>query len=183
MKKLAAILRTGIMACDTLLMLLAPLSVIAIVVCVIVLLDRGGTHFRMVQKFERECLVVEARIVVSEPAESIGWMVEFDDPVQAQTRTGWLEDHYYSAEVKATFARNARVIIRYLPQPYETDVVLNDHFGQVQRYWGFAYDVGIMFLVSWVIVVLHPEFLYIGYDVQPGAFFNQSIQRMRDRNP
>jgi hypothetical protein len=166
------VLRVILSLCDVLVMVCSPLFIILIVVCVIVLLDRGGAHWRFVNKLEQKGLVAQAVVADDEPSAALGWMVEFDDPAQPDERYGWVDPAYYSPEVAATLKPGAEIEIRYLPQSYESDVVLNRHFDQVKGYWGYATDVGIAFIVSWLVLIWHPEFLYLGYDVP----FDQALK-------
>ena len=178
MAKIVRIIKAILWFLDGLYMAVTPMLIILVVVSVIVLLERGGGHFRFVYDLERDGLVAEGTIVSDEPSETLGWQVQFYDYAQEDERYGYLSPYYYTPEVVALLKPGAEVQIRYLPQSYKSNVILNEHFNQVRGYWGYAYDAGIMFLVAWVGLILHPEFLYLGYDVPFSELMQQRFQRM-----
>jgi hypothetical protein len=177
MKKLLEIPRVLAALIDAMILFTSPLFMIAIVVCVIVLLERGGEHVRYVQNLEDRGLTALATVEDDESPRYGWWYVRFDDPAQSEARTGFIDEKYYTRAVVDSLHRGVQVEIRYLPESYENFFVLEAHFGQVRYYWGFAYDIGVMFLISWLVVILHPEFLYIGYNVP----WPDAIGRTTDR--
>lgn len=150
---------------DGFILLISPMTILLFIVSVIAILDRVGNHQSFLRNLDQSGMVTTATVssffqsaVSGEPTIA----VDFIDPLQ-QERTGFIKTKYYPAEIIASIHRGDIVNIRYLEPAYESQVILNDYYANVRNYFGFAYDVIGMMLISWVLIIIHPEFLFLGF--------------------
>ncbi len=136
--------------------------ILLFVVAVIVLIERVGGHYRMVRAFEQRSLPAAAVIEGREPSETLGWYAVFQDE-QGQERSGFIEPAYYPEALQQQLAYGAEIRIRYLPESYASELILDGRLDDVRFYWGYARDVLWVLLVCWVLIIVHPEALYIAY--------------------
>jgi len=149
---------------DIILMVLSPLAILMVIVGVIVLMDRGSEHDRFVRSMREDGQVIEGIISGLDREDEI----IFVHTTSQGEDSYWLLYTKYYPEALDLLDEGQKVRIRYLPPGYEAEVIWEDHFDAFEGYRGYALDVGVMLLAAWLIVVIHPEFLYIGYlDVLP----------------
>jgi hypothetical protein len=150
---------------DGFILLISPMTILLFVVGVIAMIDRVGIHQGFLRKLDQSGMVTTATVssifrsaVSDEPTIA----VDFMDQLQ-QERMGFIQTKYYPAEVVDSIHRGDVVNIRYLEPAYESQAILNDYYSNVCGYFGFAYDVIVMMLISWVLIIIHPEFLLLGF--------------------
>jgi len=136
--------------------------ILLFVVAVIVLIERVGAHYRMVWAFEQRSRPAAGVIEGREPSETLGWYVVFRDEL-GQERSGFVEPAYYPEVVQRQLVYGAQIRIRYLPESYASELILDRRLDDVRFYWGYARDVLWVLLVCWVLIIVHPEALYIAY--------------------
>lgn len=145
---------------DALLLLISPLAIIGFIVGAIAFSAAYGEHQSFVRNLTAHGIVTEAQLSSYEFGEPY-IAVEFRDE-DGVTRYGTIATEYYSEDTLLKLTRRER--IRYLPEVYQSSFVLEDHFNTVKNYLGhLTVSISIM-AISWIIVVIKPEFLYIGYD-------------------
>jgi len=150
---------------DVFLFLLSPLAILCVVVAVIVLADRYATHRGDVLAFEREGAPVSAAVFRIEPEDGL---VIVAYPEGGETRYGLMYTHYYP-QALTVLNEGQRLTVRALPAGQGDRVVWEERFGQFAGYWGYATAPLGMLVCAWAVVILHPEFLYLGYaDFNPG---------------
>lgn len=148
-------LRKGL---DNILAVLSPLAIIGFVFGAIILITNGIEHYSLVQRLEREGVVNLAKVSYIPNDGDIQVTFTTSD---GEERTHFIRRKYYPPELLRQLALGDSVKIRRLAQEWEYDAVWEDHFPAVQGYLGFAAAPGVMVLVCWVVVLVHPEFLYL----------------------
>jgi hypothetical protein len=149
-----SILRVG----DVFLLAVSPLAILMFVVGLIVLADRAGEHNRFVRDL-RAGSVVNAEVTEVDQEEDL---ITVRYLAGGEERYGLLYTHYYPGAFEDLRAGQS-VRVRILPQAYEARVAWEERFAQVEGYLGYAVEPGIILAIAWLVVVLHPEFLYLGY--------------------
>jgi hypothetical protein len=144
---------------DIFLFAISPLAILMAVVALIVLADRASEHNRFLRELRASGQVTNAEV------SGIEWeyaLVFVRYIQEGEERFGLLYTRYYpEAAHQLQLGQSLRV--RYLPHGSAEEVIWEDHFSAVENYYGYAREGGIMLAVAWIIVVLHPEFLYLGY--------------------
>lgn len=146
---------------NILLISIAPMFAVLFVIGIIMLLEDTGAHHRLVTKFEQNGIAALANVDQITTYDG-SLQVVFTD-AGAKERRGRIKASYYPPEVWQSYIQREQVEILYLPESYEYEVVLRAEFGYVQGYWGFAVQELLILAVSWFFIILHPEFLYLGY--------------------
>jgi hypothetical protein len=151
---------------DAGLLVMSPLAILMVIVAVIVLLDRAGEHAQFLNAMHTHGRVVDGQVSGVEREDALIFVRYIDG---GQEETGLLYTKYYP-EALNMLNEGQALRIRFDPHDVDRNLVWEDHFSAVENYWGYAVDSGLMLLIGWLIVVIHPEFLYIGYaEIQPKA--------------
>lgn len=151
-------MRTLINLIDMFLYITSPLAIILFIVTVIVFLERVGEYRGFVDDLSDNGKITQAKVTgIFDDLLTI----EFVDPQTEDTRYGVIETEYYAADVLDGIKPHDVIEIRYLLPAYESHAVIESAFNQVKSYWGYLTDVLVMFVISWVWIVIHPEFLYL----------------------
>lgn len=153
---------------DLFLYVLSPMVIIAFVVLCIVIVNGFGEHMDWLSALKEQNTLVEGTLGhFSEGDKMI--FVNLDkelngfDSLVIYTR-------YYSAETLASLKEGQRVrVYCTVPPKYEARAALVDHFSEVQYYVGYFADLLVPFLLCWVVIVLHPDFLYLGLEDVPAG--------------
>ncbi len=149
---------------DLLLMAISPLMMIMFIIAVIMGMDYGGAHLRLLSRLEQKGQVTTGRIdYISIHGNSLTVSLPGSDGSEIK---GYLELKYYSEETIQSLAVGDEVTIRFVPglNDYPIDLALEEHLDQVRGYFSLALrQVLIMALVSWVVIVIHPEVLFYGF--------------------
>lgn len=152
---------------DAFLYLVSPLAIITFIFLMIVVADELGQHVQMVRELDRYGVLVEGEW---HPAD------EGDKYASVWVATGemapWgLPDYdihlikvrYYSARRLASLQEGQPVRVRYVDQVgMEERAVLEDDFPALRRWPGFLTDYLVPILICWGVIILHPDFLYLG---------------------
>lgn len=146
---------------DIFLLLASPLMILMFIIAVIILLDYGGQHYKLVKTLHEQGVQAQAK-VVDAPPTSLGIPVVFNQPDYGEQYL-FIKVDYYSPGVIESLHAGDQVAILYLPEYNESRAVLADHFADVKHWYGFAVEPLIMMLVACLAVIVHPEVLYIGY--------------------
>ena len=120
--------------------------------------DRAGEHNRFVRDL-RAGSVLYAEVTEADPAEEL---IVVRYLAGGEEKYGLMYTRYYPGALEDLHVEQG-VRVRILPQAYEARVAWEDHFAQVESYLGYAIEPGIILAIAWMVVVLHPEFLYLGY--------------------
>lgn len=152
---------------DVFLFLVSPLAIIMFIFLMIIVADELGQHVQMIRDLDRYGVVVEGEW---HPAD------EGDKYASVWVPTGemapWgLPDYeihlvkvrYYSASRLAGLQEGQPVRVRYVNQlGMEERAVLEDDYPALRRWPGFLTDYLVPILICWGVVILHPDFLYLG---------------------
>jgi hypothetical protein len=141
------------------LLAVSPLAILVVVVALIILAERAGEHNRFMREMRESGQVVDA-IVSGVDQEAQLVFVRFAEQDENQV---WLLYTHYYPEALEQLSKGQTVRVRYLPASSEAKVLWEDHITAAYTYWGYAVDSGMMLIIAWLIVIIHPEFLYIGY--------------------
>lgn len=147
---------------DVLCFFLSPLAIIGFIIFVIMILDGFGQHVQFLRALEQNG--VETSGAWYPPSKPGGYAyIAFETEQNGQTGVV-VSTKYYTRETLAALKKGQAVRVRYThPPAYETKGVLLDAYGQVQVYTGYLSEILWPLLVSWAIVAVHPEFLYLGF--------------------
>ena len=159
-KKLTAILHLAKQYTNVFLMAISPMALLMLIVAFIMFLDYYGEHQRLQETLDEAVLTTTATIT-SCYNDNRRCYAEFTD-IQGNERYGTLNWKYYPrtvADKLANFERGATVQIRYARQRYQNDIVLAEYYHIFLSYKGYLYEIGGIALVSWIILILHPEIM------------------------
>jgi hypothetical protein len=147
---------------DVLCFFLSPLAIIGFITFSIIILDGFGQHVQFLRALEQNG--VEASGAWYPPSEWGGYAyIAFAAEQNGQTGVV-VSTKYYTRETLAALKKGQVVRVRYThPPAYETKGVLLDAYGQVKGYTGYLAEILWPLLVSWAVVAVHPEFLYLGF--------------------
>ncbi|MCD4685772.1 MAG: hypothetical protein K8S97_07535, partial [Anaerolineae bacterium] len=110
-------------------------------------------HRNLICDLERDGMVTTATVLTVD-TEDAQVEVEFSDPGNG-ARTGVLDMRYY--DVTLTPGQTVAVLRA------GSDVVLSDEFVRVKGWRGHLWEPLIIMGLAWGVLVIRPEFLYIGY--------------------
>ncbi len=137
--------------------------IIGVLIGLIILLANYGEHRQFVQRLETEGLETQGSVDFASP--EYGWAhMDYVD-ADGEARSGVLDMHYYDPELWQTLTPDTSVPLRYLPWhiPGSDRVILAEHFAEVQAYHGYlAPDLLGLVGICWLVVILKPQFLYVG---------------------
>lgn len=155
----------------------SPMFILMFIVGVIVLLERGGAHYQFVRQLETEGLVAEA-VVEGLSLENDWAMLRLAAPdgMGNPNRFGILELQYYP-DLRQRLQNGDRIQVRYLPPSYESRTALESRLDEVRGYWGWALEAGVLMLISWLVVIFYPHWLYLGY----GSSLDELMSRDFDK--
>lgn len=157
-----AILRTIWSLLDVLIAVLSPMAIIGFVVLAIVALDGFGAHVQTLRTLEQHSAVTTGKW---SPPSSVPGMayVHFDQEQNGETGV-IVYIKYYNKETLAGLREGQQVRVRYTYGPrVETRGFLVDEYAQVTGYVGYLTELFWPFLVCWLMVVIRPDFLYLGF--------------------
>ena len=152
-----------LMIANALLSLFSFFAIIMFVVGALTTVENVVTQRRYVRRLDEVGQVTQG-IVDFQSKENDWIMVEFTD-ASGEHRANVLEMKYYPENAWQQLTPGTEVTIRYLPLPNigSDRVVLEDRLACVREYVGiFENDTGTVTLISWAILVIKPEILYLG---------------------
>ena len=153
------VLRGLVQKVDLLLFVFSPLAILCVLFMLIVLAERYFEHREAVETFQRDGIVVIGTVQRVEVQDQLVF-VNFTN--QGEARIGLLYTRYYPAALEQLRAGQT-LGLRVLPPSLGDQVVWQEHFDEFAGYWGYASEVLIPLLCAWALVILHPEFLYMGF--------------------
>jgi len=130
-------------------------------------------HPDYLEALEKEGTLVEARVDYIYEDGDIH--LEFINP-DGKEDYRILETLYYSPETISTLQIDSTHTIRYAPQTYDINPALENHLDQVRAYKQDLSGLYFILAVSWLIIIIRPDFLYAGYVKDLDALFK------RDKN-
>lgn len=145
---------------NVLLLLISPMALLMLVVGFIMLLDTRATHNRLRDALELEVLTAEAEIASCYPEDGFCFAKYVD--VSGADRYDRLDTGYYPGDLRTYITmleEGDEVVVRYSMDPYETEIVLAEHYEAFVTYKGYYVEMAGMMAVSWFILILHPEIL------------------------
>lgn len=149
---------------DILLLAISPLMFIGVLVALIALVTRHSEHRQFVRRMNESSLVTQGTVESASPENDWVFVRYLDEA--GETRQGVLGMFYYDdPALWASLTPDAEVTVRYLPWriPGNDRLVLAERYAEVRGYRGyFSFDVIGLLLVCWVLVIIKPQFLYIG---------------------
>jgi len=164
---------------NVLLMAISPMALLMLIVGFLMTLDARSAHRRLQEALEKVVLTAEAEIASCYPDEAFCYAQYVD--VSGEERYDRLDLGYYPDSIREKLGRLERgeqVEVRYSLDPYETGIVFAEYYQDFVTYWGYYADmVGIM-LVSWFILVLHPEVMLITLVEDIGKLSDSKWKRM-----
>lgn len=145
---------------------LSPLAVLGIAFLALIGAVRFGEHQALLTALAADGVETWG-IWYAPSGDSRLGVVEFDQ--EQHGLTGVVVDtRYYTAEILAALKQGERVLVRYLYLPkHDPQGFLAGALPQVQRYTGHLAGLFWPFLVCWLVVVVHPEWLFLGFADAP----------------
>jgi hypothetical protein len=157
------IINVFLIIANALLSIFSFFAIIMFVIGALTTVENVVTQRRYVRRLDEVGRITQG--VVDFQSRENGWiMVDFTDE-SGENRSNVLEMKYYSEDVWQQLTPGTEVTIRYLPYPSigSDRVVLENEYARVREYVGvFENDVGTVTLISWAILVIKPEILYLG---------------------
>lgn len=184
MASLRKIILTVPRVVNVFLLLISPMALLMLIVAIIMLLDYQGAHHRQRRALEEITLTTTATIASCYEEDRYCY-AEFTD-VHGRERYGRLDWRYYYPAVAAelaTLSRGDTVSVRYANEPYENDIVLAEYYDAFATYRGYLYEMGGIALVSWLILILHPEIMLVALVDDIGAHVDRKWNRILGLEP
>lgn len=145
---------------DLILLTLSPFAILMFLVGAIGFTEAYGTHRAFVRSMTERGLIAEAQISMYQAGDQY-IAVEFRDE-NGETRYGTIDTRYYNLEKLENL--DSTLSIRYLPERYESSYIIEDYFFDFRDYNDNLVTPFLLMAISWLVIVLKPQFLYIGYD-------------------
>jgi hypothetical protein len=164
---------------NIILLIMSPMAVFMLIVAFLVGLEQGGLHRELRQELTAQKLTAPATITNCYP-DSGYCFAEFIDH-QGNERYGTLEWRYYDDVTKAeimAFDSGKQIEVHYATPLYENSLVLSDQFDVFYAYKGHYYNAARIIIISWAILMLHPEVLLFALVPDIEKKIGQKWQRM-----
>ncbi len=150
---------------DGLCFFLAPIAILFFLLAVLMLNVTFWEHRNFVRDLEVDGYVTQATVThIYDDAELL---VEFVDNREFE-RSEIIEVQYYDAQTLASITEGTTLDIRYLDYLVQPPV-LDAHFQQVQAYRVPLGGLWTILLMSWLIIIVRPDWLYTGFVEDPTA--------------
>ncbi len=156
---------------DSFVLILSPIAILFFLLGAVMLPIELRSHPAMVKDLAAEGVVAEA--VVDYIYDDGKIHFEFLDQ-EGDERYEILDPIYYTPEVRQTLQLDSVHTIRYMPR-YEHSPVLEDYFNQVRAYRKDLSGLYFLLGTSWFILIIRPDFLYIGYIEDWDALFKRRL--------
>lgn len=143
-------------------MFFASLAPLMFLVGVIAGIDRWTTQNNFIRNLEEYGKITSARVsYIDEENHRAG--VDYLD-AQGQKNYGSLELRYYSPETIANLHVGASLQIIYIDALVSENekTALADEFASVRNAFPINAEVGWVLLISWLIVAIKPQFVFLG---------------------
>jgi hypothetical protein len=159
---------------DGLFFFASPIAILFFLLGLAVLPENLTAHPNYLKMLDEEGIVARATIThVYEDGDVLFAFTTEDGDSMSQI----LDPKYYSANVIATLELDTQHSLRYLPTYFEGPI-LEDHFDQVRAYRKDNSGLWFILGLSWLILIIRPDFLYIGYVEDMNAFFERKLPEM-----
>lgn len=145
---------------DGFLLAASPLAIIMFVFGAIVFIDALITHQNMVANFVSNGKSAQATVSLVYPGDK-EVVVDYLDS-EGKEQFGILKTQYYPQIIQQAWVEGASLRILYA-QNSDSKVLAADYLDNVHSYAGHLLEPSILLLISWLVIIFHPEFLYIGY--------------------
>lgn len=103
--------------------------------------------------------------------------------IEGETDFRILETDYYNRKVRGTLKLESVHTIRYVPQNYDHGPVLEQHFDQVRAYRQDLSGLYFIIGVSWLLLSIRPDFLYLGYVDDNDLLFKRRVLSEKGEQP
>jgi hypothetical protein len=74
--------------------------------------------------------------------------------------------------------RGDTIYVRFAQRERENEIILAEHYDDFTNYKGHLIETGSIALVSWVILILHPEIMLFSLVDNLGSIFDAKWKRM-----
>ena len=144
---------------DGLCLFLSPIAILFFLLSAVLLPVYLREHPSYVAQLEEEGRVATATVTYLYDDGDV--LLAFaDDAGIAQSQI--LDPLFYPPEVRRTLQLDSTHQIRYLAS-YQEGPVLEAHFDRVRAYRKPMGGLYFLLVLSWIVLVIRPDFLYIGY--------------------
>ena len=159
---------------DVFCLLVSPLAIIFFIFVMIVVADELGQHVQMLRDLDQYGQVAEGEW---HPADEGDKYASVWIPTGKLNSLGYpdydiqlINVRYYAPRRLAELKVGQPVRVRYVDQyGHETHAVLEDDYANIRRWPGFLTDYIWLILIPWVVIIIHPDFLYLGLVKDPFA--------------
>ncbi len=158
---------------DVLLLIMSPIAILFFLLGSIMLPVELNEHPNYLEALDKETIIVEARVDYIYDDGDIH--LEFTNPEGKQDYR-ILDTIYYTPETQASLQIDSIHIIRYVPKNYDVEPALENHLDQVRAYRQDLSGLYFILGISWLALIIRPDFLYVGYISNYEALFNREIK-------
>ncbi len=160
---------------DQLLLFTSPIAILFFLIGAIMLPVELSEHPIYLQALEEEGVLAEARVDYIYDDGDIH--LEFVD-VDGEETYRILEKEYYFPETLVDLRLDTVHTIRYAPQNYDVDPALEEHLDEVYAYRQDLSGLYFILVVSWLVLIIRPDFLYVGYVENLDALFARDLNTL-----
>lgn len=158
-QKMALTLRALAGGLDVICLILSPFAILFFIVLMIIALDGFGEHVQFLSAIDHQGVEAVGRWTGYDPGDTLV-AVELT-PVHGTSEWAVVYTKYYSKETLAGLKYDQTVRVRYTTDPkLSGKAVLLDAYDQVKGYHGYITSVIWPLVICWLVVVIHPEFLF-----------------------
>jgi len=162
MKNKAAPLSQGpLQFIDLFFMGLSPMAILGFVIFLIIILSSLIGHVSLIQQYETRGRETTAKILYAPDPDSEYLFVKYNG-TGGQVEDGFVRTRYYRPETIAQYREGQFIQVYILPERVEHEVIPVADFDEFREYRGYWQGIWIPLLVSYLIVIVRPELLYLG---------------------
>jgi len=158
---------------DGVILFLSPIAILFFLLCAVLLPVELSEHPNYLEVLENESLIVDATIDYVYDDGDVHVIFLGQD---REEQYAILETHFYTPEVVQTLTKGSSHTIRYVPNDWDNGPVLAAHFDQVLAYRKDLSGLYFLFGISWLMLIIRPDFLYIGYIENFENLFKRQLQ-------
>lgn len=152
---------------DLFLISLSPLAILGFVIFLIIILSGLIEHVSLIQQYETQGRETTAKILYAPDPDSEYLLVKYNG-TGGQVEDGYVRTRYYQPETIAQYREGQLLSVYILPEQVEHEVIPVADFNEFRAYRGYWQGMWLPLLVSYLIVIVHPELLYLGLTDQRG---------------
>ncbi|HNT53158.1 MAG TPA: hypothetical protein PKG95_00490 [Anaerolineaceae bacterium] len=161
MSKIARIFKGVLSMGDMFCLALSPIASVGFVIFLIILASGWGGHLSLIHQYETGGRTTTARILYDPDPDSDYLFLDYNGAAGAP-ESGFIRTRYFKAETIAKYQQGQFLQVYYLPEKVEHEVIPVADFAEFRQYRGYWQDIWIPLLISYVIMIVHPEWLYLG---------------------